>query len=784
MESLLKVGSIVQSIALCLNTRDYLNFRTINKEVHNEHLNLQFDEEYYSRKLRSMGFDYTGKADEQSEAQLFDAIDLKNLAPVNVFDEIKDFRSGDSLKLYQLVYGMFQCYCDKLYRNKLTNFFPAPYDKDPVFQGKILANIQTYNKSNINDRQYYDEVLMHFKVFKEVFINSCLNEIDLNYSKGNYDTVGTFFNVLLLSDEKNVAVDFFNSKVEYPAVNIPSQNEPLDELQINAVLNPLKDFLNEKIKIIDALFSDRYPMVFTFYENFIQQTLLEVISKLLEMPNECNDDEEIFPVIYFKVIEKLCDELTDSKNGDTVEGAPEDKESFRESIKSLLNVYLEPKILTYLAQSTTQFDKNLKKQFNNFKLEQENRRETELLTNNAMIDLTDANKSDDDNKNNFLNSFTKMFRITNKSNADDQLNSNLDNLVNQNLQNIKNLINLELCYNVVQQTRDRINTFLKFKCVRKLEGIINDKCEEVFKTLINILNEDHVKPAFQRAISLLEAYNSDESNVFTSGELQAKQSVEPLVNFAELINTGDIIVQMISIFYKNEMIGSKIIDSKNQSTKNIWQNQLIQSKKNFETTLDDFVADGLNIGINKLLDQIQFAFDTTQLPTDYYPSPNEAAKDIIPTECARKVVSILLNHCFLLTGATDKGTIDVYQQEIGKRFFKSLVEHIKKQIISTTGAVQLICDINCYYEFISEKLRQKTIVPYFQSLKNVCSLYLIDTKDSKELGRLICDLGKFQGVFTQEEIYEFVQRRQDWIAVKRDVQKVMYGLGLKDCRVM
>lgn len=49
---------------------------------------------------------------------------------------------------------------------------------------------------------------------------------------------------------------------------------------------------------------------------------------------------------------------------------------------------------------------------------------------------------------------------------------------------------------------------------------------------------------------------------------------------------------------------------------------------------------------------------------------------------------------------------------------------------------------------------------------------------------MISDLGKFQGLFTQEEIYEFVQRRADWIRVKRDVEKVMYGLGVKDCVIM
>ena len=129
-----------------------------------------------------------------------------------------------------------------------------------------------------------------------------------------------------------------------------------------------------------------------------------------------------------------------------------------------------------------------------------------------------------------------------------------------------------------------------------------------------------------------------------------------------------------------------------------------------------------------------------------------------------------------MTGATDKGTIDVYQQEIGERFFGEVVKHIKKNFISADGAIFLICDLNCYYDFVAYKLKQKNIVPLFAALKNVAQLYIISGKDSKELGKMISDVGRFHGIFSQEEIYEFVERRSDWVRVKRDVEKVMYGL--------
>lgn len=76
------------------------------------------------------------------------------------------------------------------------------------------------------------------------------------------------------------------------------------------------------------------------------------------------------------------------------------------------------------------------------------------------------------------------------------------------------------------------------------------------------------------------------------------------------------------------------------------------------------------------------------------------------------------------------------------------------------------------------------VIPLFQSLKKVGSIYLIGGEDSKAIGKLVSDLSKFNGIFGQEEIYEFVQRRQDWPIIRRHVEKVMYGFGLGDCTIV
>lgn len=800
MDKLLQVKDVVHEIAFCLNTQDLISFQQLNRQVYFQHLNKEFEAAYYSQKLILMGLNQVVDSTPIDERIKIDTL--------NSFDCFDKFSVMHCKKVYQKLYHIYHRYCDKLYYDKLNNFFPHEYDTDPLRQSKILLNVFRFNKSNVMNLEYFRKINDNYDILKEVFTNSCLTEMEANFEKEQYDAVGKFSHILLLFDEKNVTIDFFNSKVEYPQLTVP-ENIKLDKEQLKELLLPLQDFLNNNTKVIDIFFSDQYPIFFHFYETFIQQTLLEGLKTILEYINGQNTDAsdndevylQIFPNFYFECASLLCDELNDSQNG--LINLSEDK-TFQKARRELFDLYMEPKVSNYLNLSTTQFGKSLKKQFSNFVMEQENKRQTDLLNLTTMtqshstIDGTSTMGSDsivtddtntgnvsgsDNNKLNFLDSFTKVFNFSNKqTNNNDTLNNNLSKLINKNLQNIKNLISLELCYNIVQQLHDRIDIFLKFKCNEKLISFINDKCEEVFKLMIEDINEDHVTPAFEKAIELLEKYNPIENTDID--DENSKGSVEPLKNFADLINIGDIILQMIIIFNKNEMINRNILDANDFNKKNIWQNQLLQRRKNFETKIDSFVAEGLNIGINKLLIQIELTFNTVQLPTEYFPSPNEIMRDIQPTKCAKKIVSILINHCFLLNGATDKGTVDVYQQEIGRRFFFALVEHIKKQIISTLGAVQLICDVNFYYEFINGKLRQKSIVPYFKSLKNVCSLYLIDGRDSKELGKLISDLNKFEGIFTQEEIYEFVQRRQDWVAVKRDVEKVMYGLGIRDCSVM
>lgn len=164
------------------------------------------------------------------------------------------------------------------------------------------------------------------------------------------------------------------------------------------------------------------------------------------------------------------------------------------------------------------------------------------------------------------------------------------------------------------------------------------------------------------------------------------------------------------------------------------------------------------------MDEISFVFKTLQLPDDYNPPPpsrNSPIRDIKPTKCAIRVVELLSNHCFLLTGATDKGTIDVYQQEIGERFFNEIVKHLKKCFISTEGAIWLICDLNYFYDFIANKLKQKMLFPILLGLSLLASYTSFQARTRKSWESLYLILGnsmaflrkrKFMNLFRGEAI--------------------------------
>jgi recyclin-1 len=353
------------------------------------------------------------------------------------------------------------------------------------------------------------------------------------------------------------------------------------------------------------------------------------------------------------------------------------------------------------------------------------------------------------------------------------------------LEGIKSLFSIEVALNLVHTAKTSIGRASNFIVLGGQAGEeAREQCANIFVVLLKILGSRHVQVGFDKAIDHLSHYNpravSDHS----------EQGVAPLVTFIELVNVGDLISQMIEVFYEQQLAASKIADKKD------FLDPAGRAKTKFEKMLDENVAAGLNKGIDVLMDEVEYLNSTTQLPTDYNPASAVASEkgssftnstapvvdfDISPTPTAQRVVDLVSAHTRMLVGTTEKTMLDVFNGEVGLRLFTAVCKHLKRQRISTDGAIKLIADMNLYSQYI-RTLRNPDLLAYFGALRELSQIYLIDARGhAKEMATVIADGEKFGGVFRAEEVYEFAQRRADWYSVRREVERAMYGL---ECLVM
>lgn len=432
-------------------------------------------------------------------------------------------------------------------------------------------------------------------------------------------------------------------------------------------------------------------------------------------------------------------------------------------------------------------------------------------------------------------------------------------LMTSRLEGIKSLFSLEMALNLVHAAKTSLGRAAVFvQLGGQAAGEAREQCETIFVVLLRILGNGHVKQGFDKAVEHLSQYNPrtvvvrPTSTISTTGEggsnggfggASEKEvaantggghdgGVAPLMTFIELVNVGDLISQMIDVFYEQQLAGPKIAD------RNDFLDPAGLAKKRFEQMIDESVAAGLNKGIDVLMDEVEYICATTQKPTDYYPEAVEAvaesglfflngtlssvtgaggsssgdglstpksggsatspggasgaapaasafdpfaAADIGPTQTALRVVDLVRGHTNMLKGSTEKTMLDVFNGEVGLRLFTAVCKHLKRQRISMAGAVHVIADMTLYFDYV-RTLRNPDLLAYFRALRELSQLYLIDARHhAKEMAVIIADGDRFGGVFRAEEVYEFAERRADWYQVKRNVERAMYGL---ECSVM
>ena len=270
--------------------------------------------------------------------------------------------------------------------------------------------------------------------------------------------------------------------------------------------------------------------------------------------------------------------------------------------------------------------------------------------------------------------------------------------IRDRLEGIRSLFSIEVAINLVHHAKaaiERAATFVRIgDSPFAKEAQI--QCEAIFIALLYILGQRHIKPGFDKAVGHLTSYNPREVK-----ELRSQQTtntiegqspgVEPLVTFLELVNVGDLIQQMVDVFYAQELVATHLTE------RDDFLNPAGKEKKRFEQMLDERVAAGMGKGIDVLMDEVEFVCATTQLATDFNP---EAAggkgalvgglMDVGPSVTARLVVETIGSHTSMLVGSTDKHMLDVFNQEVGLRLFGVICKHIKRQRISVDGAIKLI----------------------------------------------------------------------------------------------
>lgn len=758
---LLKTPTVVGSIGRHLSIGDRLSLQQVSEEVASALRPSDLD--YYKARLSKTHIIY--------DPQFMDPLLLDEFDATTAFQVRK---TSDPTKTCVLIHSLLTDYIKNLMALDLTDedSYGSVFGSKMISEqdkARILVNLRKYADMDDADNVVYLETSDKVQNFLNKFTKIKFDEMRDNFDNQDYSIVALLVETLNILDQEENMVQFFKDENKFPYDFFPDtildSGNQLDKEALSTVIQDLVEYFNDKSRVIDECFGQQLPVMLMYMESVLEK---EIIGKFLS--DECHKNMEIVPIVYYELLVNFVSNLNDSLNVG---------KNYKVMTRTFINLYFEPLVAQYLEETITLFEENSIEEINKFekdyeeqdKLEQENIYKSILNEYN-----TDENKT---NKFELLTSFTKMFSKSDSNAEEIKFKTNLE-VITKNLKNLKNYINFELSSEIINQAKAKVDSVLVFESIDGSvidKKRINEHIELIFIKLIGILEIYHVKPGFEKAIDVLNRYDPTEFKSLES--LESLNTVVPLVKFTELINIGDLIYQMLEIFYENELVQKKILD------KNEFLNNANQAKKRFEATLDNFVANGLNIGIDKLMDEIEFLFNTLQLPNDFNPKSEDIAVTINgPTKCAKTVVKLLSNHINLLNGSTEKGVIDVFQQEIGERFFQVIVKNIKKRQISTNGAIILICDLNLYYDFIVNTLRQKNITPYFAALKQVGQLYLISKDDSKELGKLIGDLSKFNGIFRQEEIYEFVTKRTDWLKVKKDVEKAMYGLGITDCVIM
>jgi len=784
---------------------------------------------------------------------------LANVASPGALDIFKKIRSIRGLarqefgKIYE---ALAPIYLDLARSSGHSDALIFRNYRDPEQQAQMLSNLKRFAQCDLSTGWEQREAKLDSMI--GVFENAVLGEFEQGFAADDVNgRMHRYAHVLAILNGGNAGIDLFISNNPVMASGSRVSN-PLDCLEGVAPghvdLNPSQRFFEnlaaEMVKqsaVIDAVFPHSLDVLTPFWSRLCDQVVAEYLTALFDEAHQRGTDTYVKAVAgTFGQALRLLASLKPSK------ASPND---FPGQAKQILIRCFERHVDLYLAEEYEVFRSKAESEVAHWEKEQS---EQEASTESFFMSNVNRQAAKRDFLSSFkkvvmmpvnaLPAFpmSSPFASAKPATAVSKSSANLETIdtmysggrprtptltggttppraatpqqeppttelaakaaiMNSRLEGIKSLFSIEVALNLTHFAKaciERATIMVQMGGTEATEA--QQTCQRIFTAMLDILGNRHVKNGFDKAVGHLGNYNPREVRQFkreaqsqegSAADSTAHTGVEPLVTFLELVNVGDLIQQMIDVFYSQELVATKLID------RDDFLDPAVKEKKKFEQMLDERVAAGLNKGIDVLMDEVEYICATLQKPTDFNPSSNDVV-DIGPSPTAKQVVDMVGGHTGMLIGSTDKNMLDVFNQEVGLRLFGALCKHFKRQRISVDGAIKLISDINHYSTFVAS-LRQKPLAPYYQALREMSQIYLVhieppasvfnnkggkrgsllSTKASttalqaKELATIIADTQRYHGIFPAEEVYEFAERRADWYLVKGDVERAMYGVG-------
>lgn len=704
----------------------------------------------------------------------------------------------------------------------------VPYERLKIFklyetpqeQAKILKFLLQYNAIDSDDTTR-DAVRDKLTDLIEIFENALLRELEIHFDIQDYEKSRSFVNILIDLGNDQTLLDFFIQKMCFDNDSIKfvnpelfsvaeffvqrtapaegskdsedeeseeqeedqadsehsAEKEDSNSSQYSLSITRFEEFsielataFNRLAHVVDLVFPQSVPMMYNISEELITNQLQESVLMLAAAAKERSLYAEMMPLLYNKIAREFVDRLEPCKNVG---------ETYLTIVRELVDSSFESFALEFMNEEKLSSRLLCSLKIREWKVSLE--RKEQETSQNILQHVRAEAKSD------FLSTFKKVFSVSSSNKVEEKPTESFSEvqakaqILAANIKLLNEVFSPQLALSVLndaKQTLARLSTFKDFT-VSAVRTDVLSTMQEVFMNVLDELAAHHLKPGFERALKYLRDYNPREIDDLIEGTKKGS-AIGPLVIFFEQINMADMIVQMLDIFYKEEMIVGRVVRHENSVL-----NPSLQSKKNLEGMVDKYVADGLNIGMDVLFKELDSLFLSTLKESDYNPGPLQLGHDG-PSAAAKRAVAILEDNIDLLVDSAEKSIVDVFQQEVAERFFQTSVKVLKRSTVSVDGAVTLISDLNLYYQFMLDHIKsnKRMIYPLFQALKKVGSLYLISGDDAKSIGQLVSDLLKFNGIFSQEEIYEFVQRRLDWMQIRKHVEKVMYGLSINDCVIV